>query len=340
MWGRAKPLMMLFVVLSATSASPWRASASTDLRIICQPCEVAEDCGDHADLCLVYPGEGNFCGMHCGTDEHCAGLSCQPTEIAMLNQCADIVDYCRGGPPFTCSADGHCDPGQRCVEGRCVDDGGALGEACEGDEDCVQGACLDTPVGRICTERCDPSAGDPDVCVEGFACVEIEPCGDGVCIPGAAGEAIAGEPCVEDLDCASRLCLSPAGAAEPQCSRRCDPALDQSCAEGAHCQEQAVGCGACFADCLPGECQVGSVCLDGRCQPLVADGEPCVDDQECRSGLCVDLTCGGDDVDAGPDGDAGGDLPGTGQLTSGCSCVAAPRAEPAPALGRVLDLLR
>jgi Cys-rich repeat protein len=327
----------LFVAASAMSVRPPPARAGIDLRIICTPCETAEDCGDHTDLCLVYPGVGNFCGMHCLTDDDCFGLSCQRTEFEGVDNCVDVEGYCRGGPPFECSRDEHCGAGETCDAGQCIAAGADLGAPCEIDDDCRTGFCRATARGTLCTTPCewlDPAgAGCPD----GFYCDEAQGCGDGVCVPGTAGERGPGAACDEDVDCAGLLCFAPAGAR--LCAEPCDPAAP-TCADGAYCAPRGVGCGGCVEGCVAGGCGPLERCADGQCVPLLPDGAACSDPDECSSGLCRAGSCG-NEPDAGGTGPSSDGGVGAGQLTSGCECTAAPSPTPgaANALLRLLTVV-
>ncbi len=315
----------------------WSASTSEagiDLRIICQPCENAEQCGDHTDFCLIYPGVGDFCGMHCLTDDDCFGLSCQPVDADGLSNCVDIADYCRNGLLFECSLDGHCDRGQLCEGGHCVDTGGQFGDACEGDEDCAEGTdtCRETELGWLCTRSCDwltPAGAD---CPEGFFCDESEGCADGVCVPGAAGEGLVGDGCTSDTDCIGLLCAD-FGAEASQCSEPCEPG-GESCGDGARCVARGTGCGGCVAACVVGDCGPLEFCAAGICEALRLDGAPCQEARECASGICQSLTCGDNSNDDDPPNSDGG--VDDGRLTTSCNCRV---ATPTASTGRTAGLL-
>jgi hypothetical protein len=313
------------------------ATASLDLRIICEPCDDESDCGDQTDLCLTYPGVGSFCGMHCIDDGDCAGLSCEETSIDELSQCVDVEGYCRGGPPFECYQPGHCSPGQDCVQGRCVDLEQPLGGACVTDADCTEGTCRDTSGGRVCTRECDwsrPVGGD---CPAGLFCDTNSQCTLGLCAPGAPGESASGTACESPLDCADLFCADSPDGGAATCAVACDPTLD-ACPAGSHCEAAAGSCGTCQADCEEdSECPSGLSCIRGVCLEPQPDGAACDDGADCASGVCTTGVCGRDDGgdDGGPDPDGG---TGVGRLGSGCGC-ATPGTSGAPsAVRRLLDL--
>lgn len=315
----------LAAVALASDGAP--ARASTDLRIICRECTDASQCGDHTDYCMNYYDEdGNFlrsaCGMNCGSDEDCAGLICRPVPAVGLSQCYDQINLCARYPVFRCSRDGHCDPGQECVEGHCVDHVAALGEDCAVDDDCETGLCLNTYVGDVCTQDCD-WLQPLESCPDGFFCTERERCGQGICVPGEPGTGATGDACVADTDCASAFCSLIPSLDRAICTTPCDT-IASTCPAGTHCERRGAGCGSCVTDCASrADCPGGMGCVGGRCQNLQDDGTDCAVDEQCRSGRCEGGLCGGPGSDdAGPDPD-----PYTGDtFATDCQCTAAGRS--------------
>lgn len=313
----------LVVVLGEATA--W---AGIDLRIICMPCDDEADCGDASDLCLAYPGVGNFCGMHCLTDDDCYGLSCMQTEVPMLNQCVDVANYCRGGQPFECALAGHCQHGQDCVGGHCVDLSQPLGGECSTDVDCAEGTCRSTSGGRVCTVECDWRQPVGGVCPAGLFCDSDDRCTLGLCAPGVAGAVAAGGACESPLDCQSLFCAVSESGDASTCEAPCDPA-GATCPAGSHCEDANGSCGTCQPDCQEGACPSGQACVMGTCREPQPDGAACADENDCRSGVCAAGLCGGGrDDDAGIDDDGGLD---SARFGSGCGC-----SSPASALVSVL----
>jgi hypothetical protein len=108
------------------------------------------------------------------------------------------------------------------------------GERCLYAEQCVNGAgaCVpapDQPGLTYCTEGCSVNAD----CPQGMICVSVtngSQCRYPVPTPGAFGGA-----CGTDSDCVAGTCLG------GTCTFRCAPTGDDTCPNGAPCQEQADG---------------------------------------------------------------------------------------------------
>lgn len=168
---------------------------------------------------------------------------------------------CVPGDPEAC--DGHDDDCDLVVDEGCL----AMGDPCTDASQCPSGYCEDVDGTRRCTLPC--AVGEDGGCGPGAYCRERAACGEGWCRPGEPGEAPGGQPCDDDLDCASLACRDP-GDGVPRCTTPCT--LDQ-------------------LECAAGEVCVGLEC-GGGCFPLdVAAGprglgEPCAGDGDCRSGRC------------------------------------------------------
>lgn len=167
-----------------------------------------------------------------------------------------------------------------------VDEGcSALGEACAANDECVGALCEETAIGRVCTAACDPMR--PDLgCAPGFYCAAAG-C-DGFCVPGTAGDGFLGSACEADTDCGSLRCAD-RGDGRRTCLEACQ-ADRAMCLGGEVCNlAEASECGLC----------VGAAGFEGT-RGL---GEPCGDDDQCRSGICAErgglrecaAPCAGDD---------------------------------------------
>lgn len=317
-----------FFVCLAAVLFPVTGEAGTDLRIICQPCEVAEDCGDHTDICLIYRNDAgdvirSACGMHCLGQEDCFGLECRTIpDRPGLNQCVDQLHRCSVFPVFECTAAGHCAEGHDCVEGYCVEVVLGLGEECERDEECESELCLNTYLGQVCTQNCDWTQ-PLDSCPAGFFCTERDRCGDGICVPGDAGEGALDSECVQDTDCLTAFCSRRPSGSGAICTEPCTLEAPE-CPADHHCEDRDVGCGTCVPDChVHSDCPDELGCVFGSCRELQAEGELCASNEECASGVCESGTCEGS-------GDAGVEDPDTGPETGStfatdCDCATAGR---------------
>lgn len=124
--------------------------------------------------------------------------------------------------------------------------GGAKpGDRCWYDANCETGSCvqaLDEPRWSFCSPPCDDGA-----CPAGLACIvdgnQEERCRHPWPSPGADRHA-----CNSDEDCASDLCVAPAGESQAVCATRCFsdlPGFD--CPVNTVCRDAADGTEACFA---------------------------------------------------------------------------------------------
>ncbi len=315
-----------------------------------------ETCNGMDDNCDGVVDEGcTALGAACSLNTDCVGGLCATTSAGKI--CTAACDPLRPGvgcsSGFYCSGNGGCD-------GYCVP--GAAGTAphgadCMVDTDCASLYCVDPGDGR---QRClDPCRGNAGLCLDGEACAAT---------PGACGGCVSaglihdphglGEPCAVDGDCRSPMvCHTYGGVAE--CASACSDS--SPCADGFVCRDalcirdrrQGVG-GVCIdnADCgaatcasegdrhwCTTECSSASDCPSGFdcvaaggvsvCAPAASlEGEPCMQNTDCVSGLCAlngdsgtcTVLCDGHDACA-----AGFQCERTGDgLTSVCVPVPAP----------------
>ncbi len=210
-------------------------------------------------------GVASFGSGGCGTG--ISGFNRVDTFTDLIDEVVGEAGDCLDNGDEVCDGfDNDCD--DRIDEG-CSD----LGGPCNGVEDCLGGErgglrCETTGAGRICTRACDPLR--PYLgCGDGFYCARTDGC-EGLCVPGAPGEGMDGEPCERDTDCSSLFCADP-GDGRKRCMVPC-----------------RGGEGTCFA---------GEVCvaLDGQCNGCLDAsrvvggrglGEPCETDEACRTGRC------------------------------------------------------
>jgi hypothetical protein len=156
-----------------------------------------------------------------------------------------------------------------------------LGATCTADPQCASGSCMKqcrmpTVLGTTCDSKAD--------CVAPLECSRLMLCQRGM-----------GQSCTADSECASGSCLDvcyvtqAAGGAcnsaadcnphNPCVSQLCRGELDQPCTRD--------------ASCMSGYCSpYAKVCLAPGADTNLADGTPCVDDEQCSSGSCYrsDLT--------------------------------------------------
>jgi hypothetical protein len=130
--------------------------------------------------------------------------------------------------------------------------------------------CYWTCTEQALTTTCNASSGEATAmrgeCYtnEGLYCSV-----DGVCERQGA----IGDPCAQDSGCAEGYCSFDSGectALEP---------VGSACTSDATCRE-------------------GLHCPDATCEPLLANGQPCLSSFDCQSGLCNEEVCAdGDDND-------------------------------------------
>lgn len=247
-------------------------------------------------VCVDRPAVGESCvgmGHGCEPGARCSGgtcvvpstppgacvddVGCNAPAVCIDGSCRDLA-----GAGEACGATEQCDPGHNCVGGACV-----ASTICDGSASCgygtecaMVGVCEETrPTGHPCTDdtNCDP----------GLTCTTaIETCEEA---PAA------GAPCARGRCAIGAFCESGTCVAKRTIGATCDPALDESCVDGAFCSRGGV----CEADLADGEtcmrtveCSSASHCNGGTCVPRPGAGEPCFDaclgDLGCIGGVCAD----------------------------------------------------
>lgn len=213
-------------------------------------------------ICREAPGgEGGSCpcnpGLDCGRDGVCAARHHEG------DPCTDEVDC---GEWLSCRE-------QRCRYSPPVQLPPAvvrLGVACGGESghECAIGRCLAgtcVELGNL-GDRCDEELHDQ--CKLPYVCV------GGVCREGpACGRGRPGDRCETSWQCeVGSICISEAGGPRAVCRERDRPAIngEEECTERFGCERGR--------------------CVEHWCR-VVADGEPCTADSECRSRSCVAGSC-------------------------------------------------
>jgi hypothetical protein len=225
--------------------------------VLGEPCEINDDCEGDA-----------FCDTDSSCPGSCAalqgeGMACSRDEDA---QCQDgLTCFCAGAEcpqGGTCQALGalgdECDPGvlPACAPGNvCLQEGAS--PAC---------AALATLYFRALDEDCDVTS---ELCEEGLVCESVS---------GTAG-----------------VCRPPVGSGEP-----CGRAEPNQCPKDEYCDAESPGeVGTCAA--RPGDgqpclnrsvpCADGHVCIVDTCRALRANGEDCMSERQCFSGVCDAGAC-------------------------------------------------
>jgi hypothetical protein len=222
----------------------------------------------------------------CYTDQPC------PNE---LQECVyspiDEKTTCQvaGGTGQPCHVDGTCDAGLACENQLCVKAGGE-GEPCKTDGSCSSGlecrnnpsACHEDPTTHR-PECCLPVGGDGEACPNSEACDTNLSCvettkycnydaatGKNACCREAGGErqpCRKDEPCDAGLECVEELCVNAGGLKGP-CNE------DRSCDEWLECRHDYD---VCSLDYVTGTYDC--------CLPVGGDGELCLADGTCKTGL-------------------------------------------------------
>ena len=282
---------------------------------LCQPCASNADCvsAEGQDACVVYEGEGAFCGGVCDEDTPCPeGYSCKMVSSVgggSSNQCVSDAGVCAcstrsialalATPCAVTNDHGTCEGLRICEEPTlsACDAPEATEETCNGiddncDGDVDEGTCDD---GNPCTEdSCAGADGCVHVGLDGVACDDADPCTTAeVCTQGSCvGELTQcqdGNPCTDDLCDEVLGCTFPANTAP--CDDGSDCTVDDVCAE--------TTCGG-----QPKDCDDDNDCTEDYCVPgdgcvtVPLDAVTCDDGLSCSTGdACVEGVCEADKTD-------------------------------------------
>ena len=236
---------------------------------LCRPCATNADCvstGGALDACLVYPGQGSFCGGPCGEDVVCpTGFGCQEVETVegtLLQQCFADAGICGCsqtsidlGLTTPCSVKndfGLCEGVRVCTDSGLGDCDALVPivETCNGlDDDCDGEADEPALVDGEYLELCD----DGNECTKDF-CAGVE---------GCQNENLDGSECKDE-----------------------DP-----CTAGDHCQAgECVSTPVICNDdnaCTDDSCEVGGKCAFAPNNADCDDLDPCTVADECGDGVCA-----------------------------------------------------
>ena len=270
-----------------------------------RPCEGAlRECAEDLGICVECTSRD-----HCGANETCF-------EFACVESCSDDSD-CLGGQvcdarfdvcaEMVCSEVGDCSDADRCIDGLCIPLESIVCEPgsswCEENQlsmcgrfgttatytDCSADRCIEDDGGAECLPTvCEsgvPGCADNSVVAcsdDGTALVEVEPCGDLLCIE---------IPCLaESSDCVGAVCS------------RVDCVDHTADCEG----DWLIECGDEPGDLLVTDCagddhfcgegEDGLACVE------CTEHDHCADDDACTDDVCIAGTCTSNPVDC-DDGD-------------------------------------
>jgi MYXO-CTERM domain-containing protein len=285
---------------------------------------------DFTDLVTSVAGvQCSGAGVQCQTGQQgvCAfgitscsqgAVSCDPIEKPSPEVCNGVDDNCDGQVDngATCP-----EPGDQCVNGKCVAPCGSLefqcpqagtqcdpasglcvdpkcvGVTCPSDQICIAGQC-GTPCTNVVCPHGQTCLGNEclDLCV-GVACPSGETCDQGVCLPGCG--TCGGVTCAAPLAC---------DTTSGSCG---DPSCANGCPSGTFCSS-----GQCVDACQGANCPTGQTCQGGQC---VGPGAASADGGLINPG--ADGGLGGGDGGGSSSGGGNGDLPPfVSSPHAGCAC--------------------
>jgi len=196
-------------------------------------------------VCVQGSSGGPFCTRFCSGGDCPSGWAC-----IGVNSNQGAVNLCLPG------AEGGGDSG--------------FGERCSSGPDCASGLCVTDGQTAFCTELCMDDSGCP-----GDATCASLPSGGGACVPGGGVSSGGyGDPCNDESQCESGLCIS--DGTNVYCSDYCTQ--DGECPTGSACYALEDGSGACVIEESP----------SSPSTPTQGFDEPCEGDSDCVSDLCVD----------------------------------------------------
>ena len=241
----------------------------------------SDTCGD-GFCCKWIVGEQFYtcvpegqCAVEC-SDQCAAGQTGCSANLTHSYSCGQGDDDACLEPVFLACPPGHL----------CVPDVGSCVEQCI--PDCTGKACGDDGCGQSCGE-----------------CTLDTECQEGQCVAPQLGKM--GDPCENNLDCISMMCV--VSAVGPICSKACGG--DSSCPPIFNCEEVKIGqatilacvpTGECIAQCEGkecgddgcagscGKCADGFSCDSGQCKSDA--GASCEAPQDCFGGLCINFQSG------------------------------------------------
>ena len=296
---------------------------------LCDPCTASSTCeslGLKDSRCVSYGAAGNFCGVACGNDSHCAaGHACRDvttveggptkqcvrldaTDPAELGQCSCVKAAIEKKLTTACTAtvslpDGVtavCQGSRSCLTtglGPCEAPEPSA-ETCDGlDNDCNgatdDGACDD---GNPCTsDACQPADGkcshgnlpDGPCDADGTVCTADDACKGGSCAAGKPVE------CGDDNACTDDACDAAAGCVHLPNKVSCD-ADNDVCTVGDACAEGTCGKGD-VKSCDDANGCTGDSCdsKTGGCEHKALVGQACDDGDTCTTGdVCAEAKGG------------------------------------------------
>lgn len=254
-----------------------------------------------ADKLSYDPGRGADCvdaikNLSCDTtttDAHVTPPACYDMytgKVADGTACG-IDAECASG---TCDFPNDC-PELMCCVGMChtTTSGGAAGAACAKDFECADGLVCGTDLTCHTPGKDGAACGSDRECGDKLACTELVN-GAGTCHALAGtGESCPYHRCADEGqrcdDSGTHTCVAYAKAGEP-CPNH------NECAPGLECDATTMQCktyptlgmpcdGACIGDSF---CQIADGMTTGTCTALLANNQPCDDNQWCKSGFCED----------------------------------------------------
>jgi len=202
-------------------------------------------------------------GEPCSGGQECETLLCVAAPGSNQGEC---MQSCYTDDPATCPPGWFCSPLTGANTGVCVEQAALKpsGESCSSPNECLSQLCVGTGDGYYCLDECNISSGN---CPDGFSCLQLSGTSKGACFP--AGGSGLGAECLSNIDCDSGICIevsSPGFPSHPFCTQNCG-----ECPCGFDCVSFVGG---------------DSYCVPGVKLNCVPDGNSCIEDTECISGLC------------------------------------------------------